>query len=94
MTKVLKIINGVPRMVDMAASFYEVAYNVTNNISAGTPVTLPEGKSYNSTELSVFINGQKLVLMEDYDYVSVPPRTQVYFTFDLIPNDTITFKVE
>lgn len=49
-------------MVDMAASFYEVAYNVTNNISAGTPVTLPEGKSYNSTELSVFINGQKLVL--------------------------------
>lgn len=95
MAKFLKIVNGVPRMVDVtAASVYEAAYDVSSNISAGTAITLPGGHTYDGAELTVFLNGQKLLLTEDYAYVGTPPRTQVSFTFDLIPGDRIVFRTE
>lgn len=91
----LQIVNGVSRGVTVAASIYEQAVTVgSGGISTGTPVTLPNSETYDSTELTVRLNGQLLENVIDYQYEGTVPRTQVSFTFDLLEGDRIVFRKE
>ena len=94
MARFLRIHNGVPRSFDETAStpIYDETYNVTSTIVSGTPVTLPASGTYDSAELLVYLNGQRLAVTDDYTYVGVPPRTQVAFTFDLLSGDKVRFR--
>ena len=94
MGKFLRLIAGVPRSVDEAASstIYDQAIDVASPITTGTPVTLPSGGTYDSQELEVYFNGQVLDDVTDYNFVGSVPRTQVAFTFDLIVGDRIRFR--
>lgn len=91
----LQIVNGVARGVTVAASIYEQTVTVgPGGISTGTPVTLPSAETYDSTELTVRLNGQLLENVIDYQYEGTVPRTQVSFTFDLVEGDRIVFRKE
>lgn len=94
MGRFLRIINGVPRSFEESSSpaIYDETLNVVSTITTGTPVTLPVSGTYDSAELEVYLNGQRLTVIEDYGYVGTPPRTQVTFTFDLISGDKIRFR--
>ena len=70
------------------------AGQIIGPITAGTAVTLPNSQTYNSSELNVFLNGQKLEVTFDYTYVGSVPRTQIQFTFDLVVGDMIEFNIE
>jgi hypothetical protein len=96
MGRVLRIINGVARQVDESAAptIYDEIINVGSTITAGTSVTLPASGTYNSAELEVYLNGQRLAVTEDYAYVGSPARTQVQFTFDLLAGDKVRFRVD
>lgn len=96
MGKFLRLIGGVPRLADEAAgvAIYDETYSVGGTITTGTPITLPSSGTYNSDELEVRLNGQRLESVVDYNYVSTPPRTQVSFTFDLVLGDSVNFRVD
>jgi hypothetical protein len=94
MGKFLRLDNGVPRSFDEAASstIYDQATVVGSTITTGTPVTLPASGTYDSQELEVYLNGQVLDDVVDYNFEGSPPRTQVSFTFDLVAGDRIRFR--
>jgi hypothetical protein len=96
MGKFLKLVGGVPRLVDesISVTIYDENYAVEGTITTGTPVTLPASGTYDSAELEVTLNGQRLEPVFDYNYVGSVPRTQVSFTFDLIAGDSIGFRVD
>lgn len=94
MSKVLKLVNGEPKMVAISVadtSIYNGQLNVASPITAGTSVTLPSSGTYNSTELNIFLNGARLYFTEDYTHVGSAPRTQVQFLFDLVVGDQLLF---
>lgn len=94
MAKVVKITAGIPRYAELATSAYEGLLSIGSTITTGTPVTLPSSGTYTSSDLSVYLNGQRLNYVEDYAYVGSPPRTQVTFLFDLLNGDLVTFRRE
>lgn len=94
MSKVVRIVSGIPRYQDLGATTYEETYSVGAPISAGTDITLPNSGTYTSSDLAVYLNGQKMSYLEDYAYVGTVPRTQVEFLFDLVAGDLIVFRKE
>lgn len=70
------------------------ANEIAGPISAGTPVTIPDSVTYEDTDLQVFLNGQQLDSVSDFNYEGTGTRTQVSFTFELIEGDNITFRVD
>lgn len=71
------------------------ANEINGPVSTGTPVTIPDSVTYEDTDLQVFLNGQQVDVIDDYNYVGAgPTRTQVSFTFDLEVGDELTFRVD
>lgn len=64
------------------------AGQINGPISANTPITLPNSKTYNSTELQVYLNGLRMAPTTDYAYTS---STQIAFTFSIQIDDIIRF---
>lgn len=96
MGKVAKIINGVMRQVDndAAPTIYDEVYTAVGTVTSGTAVSLPSSRTYDSAELEVYFNTQRLVPVTDYNYVGSVPRTQVTFAFDLVITDKIRFRID
>lgn len=94
MGKFLRISGGVAREFDEASSIsiYDQSIDVGSIITTGTPVTLPASGTYDSQELEVYLNGQVLDDIADYNFVGTVPRTQVAFTFQLEVGDRIRFR--
>lgn len=106
----LALVSGVPRMVEISTSsdtlpaIYEKslvvvasspsAGEILGPIFTGTPISLPEAKTYHSTELNVYLNGGRVQAGFDYTYVGSLPRTQIQFTFDLEPTDRLDFEID
>ena len=85
--------NGVPHLAaEASGSIYDESTTVGATITSGTNVTLPSSGTYTGNELEIYYNGQRLEDVVDYVWVGSPPRTQVYFTFDLNPGDIIRFR--
>lgn len=101
MAKFLKLVNGVPRMIEANQS--EAHLSVVNSpsspneiagpIAANTPITLPNSLSYTDTNMNIYMNGIRLIPGIEYNYVGTPPRTQVSFTFQLLVGDRLFFEV-
>lgn len=94
MGKFLRLVNGVPRQEDEAAAttIYDEKFDVVSTITTGTPVTLPSGGTYDSQELEIYLNGQVLDDVVDFNFEGSPPRTQVSFTFNLVGGDKLRFR--
>jgi hypothetical protein len=71
-----------------------VGNQITGPVSPGTNVTLPSAETYNSSELKIYLNGQKLKATVDWNTVGSLPRTQVTFTDTLQVGDKIDFVIE
>ena len=85
--------SGVPHLaVEPAGAVYDETTSVGSTITTGTNVTLPASGTYTSLELEVYLNGQQLEDVSDFNYVGSPPRTQVQFTFDLVAGDLLRFR--
>ena len=103
MAKFLTLLNGIPKLQDEAASvsIYDQTLKVVASspgageilgpITAGVPVTLPAGKTYTSNELEVYIDGNRMKPVFDYNHNS---STTVTFTFQLLVGDVIRFRVD
>ena len=99
----LELVNGIPRMRVEAASpaiYDETLLVVTSGagagqvngpISAGTPVTLPDSKTYTGEELEVYLDGGRLTSASDYTFDST---STVAFTFELEVTDVIRFRID
>jgi hypothetical protein len=96
MGKFLRLSNGVPRSFDEAGSIsiYDESFIVASPILTGTPVELPASGTYSADELEVYLGGQRLEQLVDYNYEGSPPRTEVSFTFDLLVGDAVRFRVD
>lgn len=94
MAKYMTIESGIPKMRDTASAIYTGDYDVLATIDANTPITLPSSKTYTSSELRVYLNGQLMDVVTDYNYVGSPPRTQISFVFDLVEGDSILFRID
>lgn len=106
MGKFLRLINGVPKMVEESAAqpiqegtLRVVASSpgtgeIVGPIAANTSITVPNSIEYTDAELNIFFEGQKLIPALDYTYVGSAPRTQVQFTFELLVGDLLFFEKE
>lgn len=96
MAKKLALVNGVPRMVEESASpvIYDESITLASALSTGTPVTLPNSKTYEDDELEVYLNGQRMEVAIDFTYEGTIPRTQISFTFDLEIDDIVRFRID
>ncbi|MFA6295418.1 MAG: hypothetical protein WC666_03265 [Candidatus Paceibacterota bacterium] len=73
---------------------YNETYVAVSNITAGTPIVIPNSKSYNmgSNKLLVFINGVLQRSGATYDYQEASTTT-VTFNYNLFTNAKITFYI-
>jgi hypothetical protein len=106
MGKFLRLSNGIPRMVEETGlvEIYDERLTVVSSspgagevegpISTGTPITLPDSRTYVGLELKVFLNGQPLESVEDFTFEGSPPRTQISFNFDIEVGDLIRFRID
>lgn len=94
MSKVVRIISGIPRYQEIGSSAYDQTYTAVGTITAGTSITLPASGTYSGSELSVFLNGSRMSYLEDYVYVGSGTRTQVQMLFDLVSGDLLVFRKE
>ena len=96
MAKFITIDAGIPRLRNETASIpiYDERLDVTSTITTGTPVTLPNGGTYQGDELEVRLNGLRMEHLVDYNYVGTGTKTQVTFTFDLLAGDQVNFRVD
>jgi len=108
MGKFLRIVNGIPRMVEESGTppIYDDYLDVVQsgasganeiNVSdgeTGDPVTLPNGGTYEGDELEVYLNGNRLEDVADYNWLGSGTRTQLAFTFDLEVGDRVRFRVD
>ena len=95
--KKLELVNGIPRMVLESSSpvvIYDETVIVSSDTSAGVNFTLPSAKTYDSEELEIYLNDHRLDSIIDYNYVGVVPRTTVVFTFDLVKDDVIRYRID
>lgn len=63
-------------------------------ISTGAPLTLPNSQTYTGIELEVYLNGQRVEDVLDFNWVGTAPRTQITMTFDLIQGDQVRFRID
>lgn len=108
MGKFLRLVNGVPRMIDESGTptIYDESLNVVASgagageideadAETGDPITLPSAQTYEALELEVWLNNFRMEDIADYNYVGAgPARTQIAFTFDLVAGDTIKFRID
>lgn len=94
MSKVIRLIGGLLKYQDIGATAYEQTYTAIGTITAGTSITLPASGTYLSSELTVYLNGQRMSYLEDYVYVGSGTRTMIQFLFDLINGDLVIFRKE
>ena len=97
MGKFLRLSAGVARSFDegSAITIYDQVFTVGGGgLTAGTNITLPSSGTYTSDELEVYLNGQRVKVSDDYNYVGSPPRTQITFTFDLLAGEQVRFRVD
>lgn len=88
---------GAPRMYDeaSAAPIYDEEVSIgAGGLSTGSPLTLPLGQTYTSDELEVYLNGQRIDSVLDFNFYGSAPRTAVTFTFDLVQGDYIRFRID
>lgn len=76
-----------------------VASGATGNqingpVTPGTNVTLPSAQTYNSSELQIYLNGQRLEVTNDWNTVGSIPRTQVTFVDTLQVGDAVDFIIQ
>lgn len=75
-------------------TIYDQVIVINSTIATGTNITLPSGQTYSDVELEVYLNGQLMQSVVDYNYVGgLPPRTQIAMTFDLIAGDRLRFRM-
>lgn len=103
MAKKLALVLGIPRMTEESASpiIYDETLRVVSSgagvgeingpITAGTPVTLPDSKTYIGDELELYLDGDRLVPIFDYNYDS---STTIAFTFEIKPGDVLRFRID
>lgn len=101
MAKFLRLVNGVPRSFEESngTPIYDEsvvlvvsspgAGQILGPISTGVPVSLPLGESYVAEELEVYLNGQRLEDVIDFNFTN---STQVAFTFDLVVGDRVRWR--
>lgn len=99
----LALVNGLPRMVAEAGAptIYDEtlivvsggagAGEINGPITAGTPITLPDSKTYTGEELECYLGTDRLIPVYDYNYES---STQISFTFELEVDDIIRFRID
>lgn len=94
----LKLVNGVPRMVDIgtsAGAVYDETIFIGSNQSPGSTFTLPNGGNYDDIDLEIFVDGHFMEPTIDYNYVGVAPnRTQITFIEGLNQGSRLRFRVE
>lgn len=102
----LRLTNGVSRQANEASAvtIYDKSLKLVASspgtgeilgpITTGTAVTLPSSQTYTSSELQIYLNGDRLEPVFDYTYVGSPARTQVQFTFDLVIGDRLDFRID
>lgn len=89
----LTMASGIPRLaVEPGGAVYDESTAIGVTVTTGTNVTLPASGTYTSGELEIYLNGQQLEDVIDYNFVGSPPRTQVQFTFDLVAGDVLRFR--
>lgn len=98
MGKFLRLSAGVLKSFDESGSptiYDQNAVIGGGGLTTGVGLTLPSGQTYDSQELEVYLNNVRLTPILDYNYVGAsPPRTQVSFTFDLLANEVVRFRID
>jgi len=108
MSKMLRLVAGVPRMVDESGSpeIYDESIKIVsgtagagelnvNDAEAGDAITLPNGKTYSGAssglELQIFLNGNYLEDVLDYNFIST---TQFALTFNTSVLDIVRIRID
>ena len=97
MGQFIRLVNGIPRMQAESTSItiYDETYIVgVGGLTTGTPLALPNGQTYTGAELNIFLNGQRLEDVLDYNWVGSAPRNSVSFNFDLVNGDNVAFRID
>jgi len=94
MAKFLKLVNGIPRMVEVGAGdpAYDESLYYNSGLAANTNITLPNSGSFSDAsakDLLVILNATVVEVTRDFEVVGAGPTyTQIKFIYDL-PNDSV-----
>ena len=95
MAKFLAVVNGIPTLQNESATFsiYDETYTVpVGGLPAGTDITLPSAGTYEDAELEVYLNGQRIEDILDYNFIGTIPRTKIQLTFNVSEGEKVRFR--
>jgi hypothetical protein len=103
----LQLINGLPRMASensaptVGGEYFDVVVSGASGqnqrneaqVTASTPVTIPNSATYTDNELIVLVNNIPQDNLLDFNWVGTAPRTQIFFTYNLKAGDHVRFRI-
>lgn len=94
--KRLKLVNGVPTMVEVFESPYDESIYYSSGLNAETNITLPNSGEFQDEEaqdLLVILNNRVVEVSRDFTVVGASaPYTQIKFVYDLLDDSVVRFK--
>jgi hypothetical protein len=81
------------RIEGIAAAIYDEVYVIpAGGLATGTEITLPNSGSYGGDDLEVYLGGQFLEPLFDYNYIGSAPYTKIALTFDIDEDERLRFR--
>ena len=90
MSRYLTFENGW-KLKEEAAPYEETL--PSQNLSSGTPVTLPNSGTFTAGEAEVRVNKVPQTYLVDYIYEGSSPYTQISFTYDITTDDRVIIRI-
>jgi len=89
MGQYLTMVNGRWRL-RTSSPFYQKSHQ-PGNITALTPISLPDAMTYEGDELQVYLNGVLQNVLIDYNYVGSGSKSEIAFLFDIQVTDRLSY---
>lgn len=98
MGKFLRLVNGLPIMMDEASSVpsYDESIYYSSGLSANTNITLPNsGEFYDADakDILIFVNDRAIEVTRDFAVIGAGPSyTTIQINYDLTNDSVVRFK--
>lgn len=95
MATILKLVNGLPTMVDTADTAFDDSIYYASGLTSGTNITIPNSNEFINTDASdiiITVNKQLQEVTRDFTVVGSSPYTQIQFSYDLPSDSVVRFK--
>lgn len=95
MAIVLKLVNGLPTMVNTADTAFDESIVYASGLTANTDITIPNSNEFinaDASDIIITVNKQLQEVTRDFTVQGSSPYTTIRFIYDLPSDSVVRFK--